>query len=128
MATMRETVHIDATPEKVWAGIREPLGLLDWFDGIDSGEMVGNARKLKMGDISVTEEIVTVDDDLRRFQYALIEMPIPIEFHLATIDVLPDGDGTLLIYGVDVRPDMLKDVLGPTISGAAVGIKKHFET
>lgn len=127
MATMRETVHIDASPEKVWAGIREPLALLDWFDGIDSGEMVGNARKLKMGDITVTEDIVTVDDDLRRFQYSISEMPIPLEFHLATIDVLRDGDGTLLVYGVDVRPDGLKDILAPTISGAAKGIKKFYE-
>ena len=50
--------------------------------------MVGNARVVQMGDISVTEEIVTVDDDLRRFQYSITEMPIPIEFHLSTIDVL----------------------------------------
>jgi Polyketide cyclase / dehydrase and lipid transport len=128
MATLRETIHIDATPDVVWAGVRDPLALLDWFDGIDGGEMVGTARKLKMGDISVTEEIVTVDDDLRRFQYSITEMPIPVEHHLSTIDVLPDGDGTLIVYGVDVRPDMLKDILGPTISGATKGMKKHFES
>lgn len=127
MATMRETIHIDATPDKVWAEVREPLALLDWFDGIDGGEMVGNARKLKMGDISVTEEIVTVDDDLRRFQYSITEMPIPVDYHLATIDVLEDGDGTLIVYGVDVKPDMLGGILAPTISGAAKGMKKHFE-
>ena len=127
MATMRETIHIDASPDTVWAGVRDPLALLDWFDGIDSAEMVGNARKLKMGDISVTEEIVTVDDDLRRFQYAITEMPIPVEYHLSTIDVLADGDGTLIVYGVDVRPDMLKDILAPTIAGAAKGMKQHFE-
>jgi hypothetical protein len=124
---MRETIHIDAPPEKIWAELREPLALLDWFDGIDSGEMVGTARKLKMGDISVTEEIVTVDDDLRRFQYSITELPIPIEFHLSTIDVLEDGDGTLIVYGVDVRPDELKGILAPTISGAVKGMKKHFE-
>jgi hypothetical protein len=127
MATMRETIHIDATPDKVWAEVREPLALLDWFDGIDSGEMVGNARKLKMGDISVTEEIVTVDDDLRRFQYSITELPIPVEFHLSTIDVLEDGDGTLIVYGVDVRPDELSGILAPTIAGAVQGMKKHFE-
>ena len=75
----------------------------------------------------IIEEIVTVDDDLRRFQYSITEMPIPVEFHLSTIDVLEDGDGTLIVYGVDVRPDMLKDILAPTISGATVGMKKHFE-
>jgi Polyketide cyclase / dehydrase and lipid transport len=127
MATIRETIHIDASPEAVWAGVRDPLALLDWFEGLDGGEMEGNARKIRMGDITITEEIVTVDDDLRRFQYSITEMPIPVEFHLATIDVLEDGDGSLIVYGVDVRPDMLKDILAPTISGACVGMKKHFE-
>ena len=127
MATIRETIHIDASPDTVWAEVRDPLALLDWFDGLDGGEMVGNARKIKMGDITITEEIVTVDDDLRRFQYSITEMPIPVEFHLSTIDVLEDGDGTLIVYGVDVRPDMLKDILAPTISGACAGMKKHFE-
>ena len=127
MATIRETIHIDAPPDKVWAGVRDPLALVKWFDGIDSGEMVGTARKLKMGDISITEEIVTVDDDLRRFQYSITEMPLPVEYHLSTIDVLEDGDGTLIVYGVDVRPDMLKDILAPTISGATVAMKAYFE-
>jgi hypothetical protein len=127
MATLRETIHIDAPPAKVWAEVREPLGLLEWFDGIDSGEMKGNARHLKMGEITVVEEIVTVDDDLRRFQYSIVEMPIPVEMHCSTIDVLPDGDGTLLIYGVDVKPDELAAILGPTIAGATLGIKKHIE-
>jgi hypothetical protein len=125
---MRETIHIDAPPDKVWAGVRDPLALLEWFDGLDGAEMVGTARVIKMGDISITEEIVTVDDDLRRFQYAITEMPIPVEYHLSTIDVLEDGDGTLVVYGVDVKPDMLKDILAPTIAGAAKGMKKHFES
>lgn len=127
MATLRETIHIDAPPAKVWAEVREPLGLLEWFDGIESGEMKGNARHLKMGDITVVEEIITVDDDLRRFQYSIVEMPVPVEMHCSTIDVLPEGDGTLLIYGVDVKPDELAGLLGPTIAGAAAGIKKHIE-
>ncbi len=128
MASLRETIHIDVPPEKVWATVREPLGMLDWFEGVDGGEMVGNARVVHMGDISVTEEIVTVDDDLRRFQYAITEMPIPIESHLSTIDVLPDGDGTLLIYSADVKPDSLAPLIGPTLSGASAALKKHLES
>jgi hypothetical protein len=127
MASLRETIHIDAPPEKVWATVREPLGLLEWFDGIDSGEMVGSARVVRMGDIAVTEEIVTVDDDLRRFQYSITEMPIPIESHLSTIDVLPDGDGTLLVYSTDVKPDSLGPILAPTLTGASAALKKHLE-
>jgi Polyketide cyclase / dehydrase and lipid transport len=128
MATMRETIHINASPDKVWAGVRDPLALLDWFDGLTGGEMDGTARKIQMGDITVTEEIVTVDDELRRFQYSISEMPIPVEHHLATIDVLEDGDGTLVVYGADVQPDMLGDILAPTIAGAVKGMKRHFES
>jgi len=127
MATLRETIHINATPDTVWAEVRDPLSVLNFFDALETAEMVGSARKIKMGDISITEEIVTVDDDLRRFQYSITEMPIPVEFHLSTIDVLEDGDGTLIVYGVDVRPDMLKDILAPTISGATVAMKAYFE-
>ena len=127
MATLRETIHINATPDTVWAEVRDPLSVLNFFDALETAEMVGSARKIKMGDISITEEIVTVDDDLRRFQYSITEMPLPVEYHLSTIDVLEDGDGTLIVYGVDVRPDMLKDILAPTISGATVAMKAYFE-
>ena len=127
MATLRETIHIDASPDKIWAEVRDPLSVLNFFDALETAEMVGSARKIKMGDINITEEIVTVDDDLRRFQYSITEMPIPVEFHLSTIDVLEDGDGSLIVYGVDVRPDMLKDILAPTSSGATAAMKAYFE-
>jgi len=127
MATLRETVHIDAPPDKVWAEVRDPLAVTKFFDALGDVVMVDNARHIKMGDITIVEEIVTVDDDLRRFQYAITEMPIPVEFHLSTIDVLEDGEGTLIVYGVDVRPDMLKDILAPTISGATAAMKQYFE-
>jgi carbon monoxide dehydrogenase subunit G len=127
VATLRETIHIDAPPAKVWAEVREPLGMLEWMPGIDSGEMKGNARHLKMGEINVVEEIVTVDDDLRRFQYSITEMPIPVEAHVSTIDVLPDGDGSLVIYGVDVKPDELAGMLGAVIADATLKLKAHIE-
>jgi uncharacterized protein YndB with AHSA1/START domain len=127
MATIRVHTHVDAPPEKVWDSVRDPIGLVAWMPGIDGGEMVGNARVLRMGDISVTEEIVTVDDDLRRFQYSITEMPVPIESHLTTIDVLPDADGSLLIIGVEVKPDGLAAMIQPAMEGALAGIKSHVE-
>jgi hypothetical protein len=129
MATIRVHTHVDAPPTDVWAAVRDPIGLVEWMPGIDGGEMVSDtARKLRMGDIAVVEEVVTIDDDLMRFQYTITEMPVPIETHLSTIDVLPDGDGTLLIIGVDVKPDQLAPLLQPAMEGALAGIKKHVET
>jgi uncharacterized protein YndB with AHSA1/START domain len=129
MATFRLHAHIDAPPRKVWEAVRDPLGLVEWMPGIDGGEMVSDsARKLRMGDIAVVEEIVTIDDELLRFQYSITEMPVPVEMHVSTIDVLSDGDGSLLIYGVDVKPDELAGILKPAIEGAVAGIKKHVES
>jgi hypothetical protein len=129
MATIRLHTHVDAIPRDVWKEVRDPIALVEWMPGIDGGEMVTDtARKLRMGDISIVEEIVTVDDDLMRFQYTITEMPVPIEAHLTTIDVLPDGDGSLLIIGVNVKPDELAPIIKPAMEGALAGIKNHVES
>jgi hypothetical protein len=128
MATIRVHTHVDAPPKNVWDAVRDPIGLVEWMPGIDSGEMVSEtARKLTMGSISVVEDVVTIDDDLMRFQYTITEMPVPIESHLTTIDVLPDGDGSLLIIGVNVKPDNLAPMIQPAMEGALAGIKAHAE-
>jgi uncharacterized protein YndB with AHSA1/START domain len=128
MATIRVHTHIDAPPKVVWDAVRDPIGLVEWMPGIDSGEMVTEtARKLTMGSISVVEDVVTIDDDLMRFQYTITEMPVPIESHLTTIDVLPDDDGSLLIIGVNVKPDELAPIIQPAMEGALAGIKAHAE-
>lgn len=129
MATIRVHTHVDAPVKQVWEAVRDPIALVKWMPGIDGGEMVTDtARRLTMGDISVVEEVVTIDDDLNRFQYTITEMPVPIESHLTTIDVLPDGDGSLLIIGVDLKPDELAPVIKPAMEGALSGIKKHVES
>jgi carbon monoxide dehydrogenase subunit G len=128
MATIRVHTHVDAPVQQVWDAVRDPIGLVEWMPGIDGGEMVTDtARKLTMGSISVVEDVVTIDDDLNRFQYTITEMPVPIESHLTTIDVLPDGDGSLLIIGVDVKPDELAGMIKPAMEGALAGIKNHVE-
>jgi carbon monoxide dehydrogenase subunit G len=129
MATIRVHTHVDAPVQQVWDAVRDPIGLVEWMPGIDGGEMVTDtARKLTMGSISVVEDVVTIDDDLNRFQYTITEMPVPIESHLTTIDVLPDGDGSLLIIGVDVKPDELAGMIKPAMEGALAGIKNHVES
>jgi len=59
---------------------------------------------------SLEEEIVTSDDALRRFQYRIVESNIgsskgPVSNlidHLATVDVIEGGAGSLVIYSTDV--------------------------
>jgi hypothetical protein len=39
---------------------------------------------------------VTSDDELRRFPYRFTGGDIPVEFHRGTVDVIPNGDGSLV--------------------------------
>ena len=74
------------------------------------------------------EEIVTSDDELRRFQYRIMAGDMPVEFHLGTVDVLPDGDTSLVVYSTDVTPDEVAEQMDGVIAEGLAGLKQHLET
>lgn len=127
MATIRHHAHIDCAPEDVWKVVSDAGAISTWFPGIDTASAEGTERRCSMGGIELVEEIVTVDDDLRRFQYRITEGPMPLEYHLGTVDVLPDGDGTLVIYSTEVLPDDAKAMIDPAIAGGVDGLKARLE-
>jgi carbon monoxide dehydrogenase subunit G len=129
MATIRHHAHIARSPEEVWKVVADPGAIAAWFPGIGSVTVEGNVRRCSLGPkVELLEEVVTVDDDLRRFQYRIVGGPLPVSFHLATVDVLPDGDGSLVIYSTDVTPDDAKDLIDPAIAAGVAGLKAHLES
>lgn len=128
MATIRHHAHIDRSPDEVWKLVADAGAISTWFPGIDQSSADGNVRRCSMdGGIELVEDIVTVDDELRRFQYRITEGPMPVEFHLGTVDVLPDGDGSLVIYSTEIVPDDAKALLDPVIGGGLQGLKSTLE-
>jgi hypothetical protein len=127
MATLRHHAHIDRSPDDVWKVVSDAGAISRWFPGIDTSTAEGNVRRCSMGGSELSEEIVTSDDELRRFQYRITDGPMPLEFHLGTVDVLPDGDGSLVVYSTDVLPDDVKPVFDPAISDAVEGLKRFLE-
>ncbi|EKX62474.1 hypothetical protein PV416_01690 [Streptomyces ipomoeae] len=53
-------------------------------------------------------------------------MPLPIEFHLGTIDVLPDGDGSRVVYSQEILPEGLAPIAERAIGDGIAGIVRHF--
>jgi hypothetical protein len=111
----------------VWAAVGAPARLAEWFpvtecimepDASPPVRVVALASGLRF-----REEIVTVDDDLRRFQYRIADNPL-ITFHLGTVDVLEDGEGSLVVYSTDATPD----VFALTIGGAAGSALERLKT
>ena len=104
MATVRQHVRISRPVDEVWAVVTDAGALASWFPGMESSSLKGDVRACTMvGGFTVKEQIVTNDPQLRRLQYRIVE-GIPLTAHLATIDVLDDPAGALVVYGADLEP------------------------
>jgi len=130
MGTVRRHIFIDAPAEEVWALAGDPARLNEWFpitgcevsrdDG--AADLPPTKRWITLASgLRFEEKIVTLDHDLRRFQYSIINNPI-IKSHLGTVDVIADGDSRcLVVYSTDLDPE----VMALVIAGAAgEGLKK----
>lgn len=117
MATIRSHVRIHRSADDVWKIVGDPSRIVEWFPGLTDVAMDGNVRTLTMrSGLPVNEEIVTLDHRMRRFQYR-ITGPLPVRYHLGTMDVLEDGEpGCLLVYSTEIEPDPMAFVLDGVIS------------
>jgi carbon monoxide dehydrogenase subunit G len=112
MASVRNHIRIARSPDDVWKVVSEAAALHEWAPGVTKSSASGNWRhvEFEVGFV-LEEEIVTSDDELRRFQYRVAELgdvnsdaapaPNPLD-QLATVDVIEDGDGALVIYSTEV--------------------------
>jgi hypothetical protein len=125
MATMRREVWIDRSADAAWAVVGDPASMPTWFPGTTDVAVDGTSRVVTLrSGLPLQEEIVSVRADLRRFQYRLLG-PLPVQFHLASIDVIPDGDARcVVVYSTDVEPSALAYILDGAI-GDALETLKH---
>ena len=128
MASFRFHTRVPVAPGAVWSVLSDVDTIPDWFPGIQHAVQVGQFRELTLKDGgTLRARVGTSDDQLRRFQYSFVEgMPLPIEFHLGTLDVIEDGTGSLVIYSQQVEPDELGAIVGPAVAGGIEGIRAYF--
>ncbi|MCU1502369.1 MAG: hypothetical protein JWM12_1723 [Ilumatobacteraceae bacterium] len=128
MGTSRAHARISRPADEVWDAVTDPNGIVAWFPGVAGCTHADGVRHVTTSSgIEVDEVIVTNDGQLRRFQYSLQPGAVPVEQHLATVDVVDDGDGSLVIYSVDVAPDAFAPAMQQTIEAAVAGLKAHVE-
>lgn len=127
MGTVRRHIFIDADADTVWGLVGSPGRLHEWFP-TTSTKLEGNKRWITLASgISFEEDIVTLDHDLRRFQYRIVNNPI-ITNHLGTVDVIPDGDHRcIVIYSTDMEPEVLALPIGGAAGVGLAALKQRFE-
>jgi hypothetical protein len=102
-------------------------------------EIDGDERTITLASGLPLIERVAVRPDLRRFQYRL-EGALPVEEHLASIDVIPgpgpgpNSDGgsgpnarCLVVYSTDVVPHALAPIIDGAVGEALDSLKQLME-
>ncbi len=121
MGTVRRHAFVECNADKVWAFVGAPERLHEWFP-ITECRVEGLKRWITLAaGIVFEEDIVTLDQDLRRFQYKIVNNPL-IKFHIGTVDVIPDSENRCLVmYSTDMDPEVLALPIG---GAAGVGLAK----
>ncbi len=116
MATIRREVHIQAAPGKVWDALRDVgalhTRLCPGFVVDTQMEGDGIRRVTFANGRQARESIVSVNEDLRRVCWAIVDDPF-VHYNGAA-QVTPLDDGTCRFTWIS---DLLPDELEPTVAG-----------
>ena len=125
MKILAERVKLDCSATYLW-GILSDVGRCDWVPAIEKITLDGDCRLFEMeGMGTITEKILLKDDKKMILQYSAIETPAPIEHHLATMKIIPDGDfACLLEWVTEIAPEIFSDSIHQGMLISIEGIKK----
>lgn len=105
-------------PGAVWDLVSDSSRIVEWFPGMEQVTVEGSTRTITLrSGLPLVEEVVNVDHRLRRFQYRIVG-PLPVSFHLGTIDVLDDPVGCLVVYSTEISPDPMGFVIDGATAAA----------
>jgi|SRR5579859_1485119 len=131
MASIHKEILIKARPQDVWAAVRDvgaahqrlvPGVLID-------ARLDGDVRVVTFASGAVARElIVDIDDEVRRFAYAVVEGPLRATHHNASMQVFAEGSGrSRLVWITDVLPDDLATRISELVEQGAAAMKQTLE-
>ncbi|MDB5487818.1 MAG: hypothetical protein JWQ58_1533 [Reyranella sp.] len=125
MATLRKEIPVSAGAIPVWNALRD-------FGAVHTKVAPGFLTSLEMdkGDRVLTffngmvarERLVTLDDEGCRLVYAVIGGQA--SHYNAAVQVFPEGNGSRIVWTVDLLPDDLAPAIGAMMDQAALAMKK----
>ena len=131
MASIRKEILIEARPENVWAVVRD-VGAV--HQRLVPGVLVdarldGDARVVTFASGAVARELlVDVDDEARRFAYAVVEGPLRATHHNASMQVFAEGSGrSRLVWITDVLPNDLAASISTLVEQGSAAMKQTLE-
>jgi carbon monoxide dehydrogenase subunit G len=127
MASATAELTMTASPDAVWAIVRDYQGLDTWMPGIEESVAEGDDRVLSMMGMTIRERLVKLDEDAKALTYSIVD-GAPVESHEATITVHDaDGGGSRVTWDVTATPDEMAGLMQGLYQGALDALQAHAE-
>ena len=125
MKKLSETAQFNCSAENLWS-ILSDVGRCDWVPTIEKITLDADCRVFEMAGMgTITEKILLKDDENMILQYSAIDTPAPIEHHLATMKIIPDGDfACFLEWTTEIEPEIFADSIHQGMLVSIEGIEK----
>lgn len=115
------------TADQVWAIVGTP-DRVDWVPGIEGCEFDGEVRAFKLpGAGFIKERILKRDEATRFIEYSCFESPMPLEKHLASMQLEATENGCLLVWLTEVEPLEVEPFIQGSMDGALVQLQRVCE-
>ncbi len=102
MVEIRRSTIVDAPLERVWDLLRDFNGHDTWHPAVKQSrieetrpaDMVGAVRDFQLSDGSrIREQLLSLSDQEHKFEYCILEAPLPLMGYVASVKLLPVTDG-----------------------------------
>jgi uncharacterized protein YndB with AHSA1/START domain len=128
MASIYKEVLIEASPEDLWAALRDVGNVHHLFRGVlADARLEGDARIVTFaGGQVVRERIIAIDDERHRIAYAVVRDGLA--HHNASMQVFADGERrSRFVWVSDFLPDGAEASIRPLVEQGSAAIKRTLE-
>ena len=99
------------------------LDRVDWVPGIDSAELIGDERHMKMaGDQNLVERIFQHDNNTMTIEYGVVQSAVGLKHHRARLQLSANPDGCTLNWTLEAEPDAFGPAIEKMMRDSLVGI------
>ncbi|WP_109508132.1 SRPBCC family protein [Nocardioides speluncae] len=130
MASVHKEFPVSATPATAWDAMRD-FGAV--HERVAAGFVVssvldGDVRTVRfVNGVIAREELISADDERRRLVYSVIDSPMGLTHHQATVVIEAAGDGapgSRVVWTTDVLPDDAAARIEEMMTAGAMAIAK----
>lgn len=126
MANITKTTYLSTDSDKVWEVLRDPSRANELVTFLGEVTVDGNKRVCALGDDTLEELIVDIDDATRRIAYSIRRGPFEFEHHSAAMQAVPEGEGTRFVWTTDFLPDEMRPAVDEVLTTALASIDEAF--